>query len=33
MAKAGLRPVLLGFGVWMAVALSSLLVQHLMGTW
>ncbi|MFC4200141.1 YeiH family protein [Candidimonas humi] len=33
MARAGLRPVMLGFGVWMAVALSSLLVQHLMGTW
>lgn len=33
MATAGVRPILLGLGVWASVLLSSLLVQHLMGTW
>ena len=33
MATAGIRPILLGLGVWAAVLLSSLLVQHLMGSW
>ncbi len=33
MATAGIRPILLGLGVWMSVLLSSLLVQHLMGSW
>ncbi len=33
MATAGIRPVLLGLGVWLSVAGSSLLVQHLMGSW
>ena len=33
MASAGIRPILLGLGVWVAVAGSSLLVQHLMGSW
>ncbi|WP_209019829.1 YeiH family protein [Pollutimonas harenae] len=33
MAIAGIRPILLGLGVWVAVAGSSLLVQHLLGTW
>jgi len=33
MASAGVRPILLGLGVWASVALSSLLVQHCMGSW
>jgi uncharacterized integral membrane protein (TIGR00698 family) len=33
MAIAGMRPILLGLGVWVSVALSSLMVQHYMGTW
>jgi uncharacterized integral membrane protein (TIGR00698 family) len=33
MGKAGPRPVLLGLGVWVSVAGSSLLVQNLMGNW
>ncbi len=33
MAGAGLRPVLLGLGTWMAVALSSLAMQALLGMW
>lgn len=33
MASAGVRPVLLGLGVWVSVAGSSLLVQYLMGSW
>jgi uncharacterized integral membrane protein (TIGR00698 family) len=33
MASAGIRPILLGLGVWIAVALSSLMVQHYMGQW
>lgn len=33
MATAGIRPVLLGLGVWISVAGSSLFVQHVMGTW
>lgn len=33
MAIAGIRPILLGLGVWMSVLFSSLLVQHFMGTW
>lgn len=33
MLTAGARPVLLGLGVWAAVVLSSLLVQHLTGSW
>ncbi|TAM88298.1 MAG: YeiH family putative sulfate export transporter [Candidimonas sp.] len=33
MARAGFRPILLGLGVWAAVALSSLMVQHYMGSW
>ncbi|MCC2597678.1 YeiH family protein [Pusillimonas sp. MFBS29] len=33
MTRAGIRPILLGLGVWVAVAGSSLLVQGLMGTW
>lgn len=33
MLRAGARPIVLGLGVWVAVAGSSLLVQHLMGTW
>lgn len=31
MACSGVRPILLGFGVWIAVAASSLLVQRLIG--
>jgi len=33
MAIAGMRPILLGLGVWVSVAGSSLLVQHLLGAW
>ncbi|WP_460874219.1 YeiH family protein [Paralcaligenes ginsengisoli] len=33
MATAGMRPFLLGLGVWLSVSLSSLLVQHYMGSW
>lgn len=33
MARAGARPILLGLGVWMAVASSSLAMQALTGTW
>ena len=33
MITAGVRPVLLGLGVWMAVVFSSLFVQYLMGGW
>lgn len=33
MITAGARPVLLGLGVWLSVAGSSLLLQYLMGTW
>ncbi len=33
MAIAGMRPVLLGLGVWISVAGSGLAVQHFMGTW
>jgi uncharacterized integral membrane protein (TIGR00698 family) len=33
MAATGPRPILLGLGVWAAVAISSLLVQHLIGRW
>ncbi|HEU0229904.1 MAG TPA: YeiH family protein [Burkholderiaceae bacterium] len=33
MASAGIRPILLGLGVWAAVSLSSLMVQHYMGSW
>lgn len=33
MAATGHRPILLGLGVWAAVAVSSLLVQALLGTW
>ncbi|MGB3290334.1 MAG: YeiH family protein [Burkholderiaceae bacterium] len=33
MAVAGFRPIALGLGVWMAVVLSSLAVQRLLGTW
>ncbi|RTZ48236.1 YeiH family putative sulfate export transporter [Candidimonas sp. SYP-B2681] len=33
MAKVGAGPVLLGLGVWVAVAGSSLVVQHFMGNW
>jgi uncharacterized integral membrane protein (TIGR00698 family) len=33
MAHAGIRPVLLGLGVWLSVAGSSLMVQHLTGAW
>lgn len=31
--RAGLRPALLGLGVWLAVALSSLAVQQWIGVW
>jgi uncharacterized membrane protein YadS len=31
MAQTGVRPILLGLGVWAAVSVSSLLVQVLMG--
>lgn len=31
MAATGLRPILLGLGVWVAVAVSSLVVQYLIG--
>jgi uncharacterized membrane protein YadS len=31
MASTGVRPILLGLGVWAAVAVSSLLVQVVMG--
>lgn len=33
MGRAGARPILLGLGVWMAVALSSLAMQAITGTW
>jgi len=33
MASTGLRPILLGLGVWASVALTSLWVQHLIGRW
>ncbi|MEX1826185.1 YeiH family protein [Luteibacter sp. CQ10] len=33
MAQTGHRPILLGLGVWAAVALTSLGVQHLIGRW
>ncbi|QWT20446.1 YeiH family protein [Bacillus sp. NP157] len=33
MAKTGPRPILLGLGVWAAVATTSLVVQHLIGRW
>lgn len=33
MRKAGLKPALLGAGVWLAVAVSSLVVQYLTGAW
>ncbi len=33
MAIAGVRPILLGLGVWVAVAGSSLAVQRFMGAW
>ncbi|MET0254153.1 MAG: putative sulfate exporter family transporter [Luteibacter sp.] len=33
MASTGPRPILLGLGVWAAVAITSLLVQHLIGRW
>lgn len=32
MALAGVKPLLLGFGVWMAVSISSLVVQYMMGS-
>jgi len=31
MAASGVRPILLGLGVWVAVAVSSLLVQRVIG--
>ena len=31
MASTGVRPIILGFGVWMAVAISSLAVQYMIG--
>jgi len=31
MAASGARPILLGLGVWIAVAVSSLLVQGVIG--
>lgn len=33
MVTVGIRPVLLGLGVWMSVVFSSLFVQYLMGAW
>lgn len=33
MMTAGVRPVLLGLGVWMSVVLSSLYVQYMLGAW
>ncbi|TEA79453.1 YeiH family protein [Allopusillimonas ginsengisoli] len=33
MATAGIRPIMLGLGVWVSVAVSSLIVQYLMGSW
>lgn len=33
MITGGMRPVVLGLGVWLSVVVSSLAVQHLMGTW
>jgi uncharacterized integral membrane protein (TIGR00698 family) len=33
MASAGARPIIMGFGVWVAVASSSLLVIRLTGSW
>ncbi|MET0936350.1 MAG: YeiH family protein [Luteibacter sp.] len=33
MASTGPRPILLGLGVWAAVAITSLVVQHLIGRW
>lgn len=33
MRAAGIRPILLGLGVWVAVALSSLLFLYVAGTW
>lgn len=33
MASAGIRPILLGLGVWISVAGSSLLVQSTIGAW
>jgi uncharacterized integral membrane protein (TIGR00698 family) len=33
MASTGPRPILLGLGVWAAVALTSLAVQHVIGRW
>lgn len=33
MARAGVRPALLGLGVWAAVAISSLVVQRWFGIW
>ena len=33
MASTGFRPILLGLGVWVSVASSSLAVQYLMGHW
>ena len=33
MRRAGARPALLGLGVWLAVALSSLAVQQWIGVW
>lgn len=33
MRRAGLRPALLGLGVWVAVAVSSLVVQQWIGVW
>ncbi|HRL20429.1 YeiH family protein [Alcaligenes sp. SDU_A2] len=33
MARAGVRPALLGLGVWAAVSVSSLIVQRWMGIW
>jgi uncharacterized membrane protein YadS len=31
MAASGIKPILLGLGVWVAVAVSSLLVQRVIG--
>jgi uncharacterized integral membrane protein (TIGR00698 family) len=33
LAGVGIRPVLLGLGVWLSVSVSSLLVQHFSGIW
>jgi uncharacterized integral membrane protein (TIGR00698 family) len=33
MVSAGIRPILLGLGVWVSVSVSSLMVQQYMGSW